>query len=167
MNEEANLKASKMGIKNPKVEELNKSIKDLEQTLNRSIGNDNVELNKTNASINDEIGKMNLQVSSLYESKRNAITKRDSILVEINKINQDNATDLKIIESKKADANLKLARWDEIDAQKFKPLEAVTCPHCGQDINTKQTRLLKKNSTLGNPKELTGHFKQTRLANQS
>jgi len=155
MNEEANLKASKMGIKNPKVESIKQSIQDLEQSLNKSIGTDNSSLNKTNAEINDEIGKMNLRVSSLHESKRNAITKRDSILVEINKINQDNSNDLRIIESKKADANVKLARWDEVADQKYKPLEATACPHCGQDINTQANKVAQEEFNAWQSKELT------------
>lgn len=154
MNEEANLKASKMGIKNPKVENLKQSIQDLEQSLNKSISNDNSELNKSNAAINEEIGKKNLQVSSLHESKRNAIAKRESILTEINKINLDNANDLRIIEGKKASGNVLLSEWDETEAKKFKPLEAVTCPHCGQDINDQANKVAEEEFNSWKSKEL-------------
>ncbi len=155
MNEEANLKASKMGIKNPMVETIKGNIQDLEQSLNKSIGMDNADLNKTNATINDEIAKLNTKVSNLYESKRNAINKRDQILGSIKKNDQDNAIDMRLIESKRADAKLKLDRWDEVDSQEFKSMESTACPHCGKDINELANKAAFEEFQAWKAKELT------------
>ena len=155
MNEEANLKASKMGIKNPMVETIKGNIQDLEQSLNKSIGLDNADLNKTNATINDEIAKLNTKVSNLYESKRNAINKRDQILSSIKKNDQDNAIDMRLIESKRADAKLKLDRWDEVDSQEFKSMESTACPHCGKDINELANKAAFEEFQAWKAKELT------------
>jgi hypothetical protein len=137
LNEISNLKASRYGIKNPKVDALDKEIATLEKSLNQSAATDNAELNKTNAAINESIAKQNEIVNGLHSSKRDAIDKKVKAETAIAKVTLENDNDRRTIASKTADKKVKLDEWYRVDGGEYKPLESILCDNCGHDISAK------------------------------
>lgn len=134
MNLETTLKAKRAGVKNPNVEALKKALDDHRKTLNACIAQDNAALSKANSKIQEDVSAMQTQLNGLYTSKRQAVEDHSKIEKSITAINDETFKDRMLIQRKKAEKQVKLNQWYEIDAREFKASQSEVCPSCGFDL---------------------------------
>ncbi|MFA5466675.1 MAG: hypothetical protein WC251_02380, partial [Candidatus Izemoplasmatales bacterium] len=156
MNEEVALTAQKKGIKNPKIEVLQKNLQSYNEELNQATAADNAELSKKNAGINESIRRQNDLIEGYRTSKRADVEKLADVQKSISKVETDNRTDLALVQSKSAELVNLGANFDKRDAEKYDPIPSILCPNCQYDITAQQNAELKKAFNVKKAKDLDG-----------
>lgn len=135
------LKAKKIGVKNPVIDDLEEQRQDMIKQINQSTASDNAELIEKNKVFRNEIDRLGSFKNDKQKAREKLLDEKREFDNKIYQLKYDNQSLEKKISLKNAEKSGLSIKYDEVMATTFKPNESVICDACGHDLSEKANEI--------------------------